>query len=127
MGYVMPILPLWKAVMENARNAAFRDQRFSPLTREETGSSAIEISALTVPRRIADFSEFIIGTDGLILRKDFRQAVLMPQSAARNGWDASGIRMYLGNSVGLEPNGWDRADSLETFQAESFKGDVNVL
>ncbi len=120
MGYVMPILPLWKAVTGSAINAAFHDQRFSPLTRQEVDSSKIEISVLTAPAHIRGIAGFVPGVAGLLMRKGFRQAVLLPQGAARNGWDVSGVLAYLSRSVGLAPGDWERADSLEAFQAESF-------
>ncbi len=120
IGYILPMLPLWQAVMENARNAAFRDPRFSPLKRMELDSIEIEISALTVPAEIKDISEFRIGIDGIILKKGFHQAVFLPQVAPEQGWDAETTLNYLSMKAGLSPDAWREGASFETFQAEVF-------
>ena len=82
--------PLGEDVVANARAAAFRDPRFSPLTREEfdaqgSGSIGIEVSLLSAPRRILfrDHADLIRqlrpGTDGIILECEGRSATFLPQ------------------------------------------------
>jgi AmmeMemoRadiSam system protein A len=120
IGYILPLLPLWQATIENARNSAFRDPRFPPLDPKELDSISVEISVLTVPKKIHDISDFRIGKDGIILKKEFHQAVFLPQVAPEQGWDAKTTLTHLSQKAGLEPDGWKAADSLETFQAEVF-------
>lgn len=120
IGYILPMLPLWQAVIENARNAAFRDPRFSPLKPDEFPRVEIEISVLTVPGPIKDISEFRVGTDGIILKKGFNQAVFLPQVAPEQGWDAPTTLQYLSMKAGLPPEGWQSGATFETFQAEVF-------
>lgn len=123
IGYILPMLPLYQAVIENARNAAFRDPRFSPLRPEELERVAIEISVLSVPGQIKDISEFRVGIDGIILKKGFHQAVFLPQVAPEQGWDAQTTLQYLSMKAGLPPNGWTSGAVFETFQAEVFSED----
>jgi len=120
IGYILPLLPLWQAVMENARNAAFRDPRFTPLSPEELGKIDIEISVLTPPREINNISEFRVGTDGIILKKGPYQAVFLPQVAPEQGWDRETTLRYLSMKAGLDPEAWRKDARFETFQAEVF-------
>jgi len=74
---------LWKDVAENARNAAFNDSRFMPLTKEELAKIKIEISILAVPKRISykdaeDLKKKIKGK-GVVLGKGFNSATYLPQ------------------------------------------------
>ena len=43
---------LWKDVQENAINAAIHDFRFSKLTEEEFSKIKIEVSVLSLPKKI---------------------------------------------------------------------------
>ncbi|HVT74424.1 MAG TPA: AmmeMemoRadiSam system protein B [Lacunisphaera sp.] len=53
IGNLEPRLPLWRAVIDNARNAALRDPRFRPVQPGEVDAIAIEISVLTKPEPLA--------------------------------------------------------------------------
>lgn len=72
-------------VAENAAAAAFRDPRFTPMTREEWPSVRVEVSLLSAPKpmRFADeadlLSQIRAGEDGLILECDGRRATFLPQ------------------------------------------------
>jgi len=120
IGYIFPLLPLWQAVAENARNAAFRDPRFTPVRPEELVEILIEISVLTEPRPISALAEFGVGQDGIILRKGTHQAVFLPQVAPEQGWDAETTLTHLSLKAGLGPDDWRSGASFETFQAEVF-------
>jgi len=120
IGYILPMMPLKQAVIENARNSAFRDPRFSPLKKEELDKIKIEISVLSVPEKISGISDFRIGIDGIILKKGHNQAVFLPQVAPEQGWDAEMTMQYLSMKAGLSPNAWKDGSTLETFQAEVF-------
>ncbi|MCD6570777.1 MAG: AmmeMemoRadiSam system protein A [Deltaproteobacteria bacterium] len=120
IGYILPILPLWQAVMENARNSAFRDPRFSPLSPDELEKVEIEISVLTPPRPISDISEFRVGIDGIILKKGPNQAVFLPQVAPEQKWDSKTTLQHLSMKAGLDPDGWESGAKFETFQAIVF-------
>ena len=52
VGYAVPIRPLYRAVAETARAAAFEDTRFYPVTLEEAPHLEIELSVLSVPQPI---------------------------------------------------------------------------
>ncbi len=85
IGSILPINPLIIDVSRNAINAAFRDPRFYPLTKEELPKINIEVSVLTIPQRIeyknpADLLKKIRPhRDGIIIRQGPFQATFLPQ------------------------------------------------
>ena len=66
VGYVLPVSPVYRAVADTARAAAFEDMRFRPVTLPEARELEIELSILSPPRPIsADAVE--IGRHGLLI------------------------------------------------------------
>lgn len=72
-------------VAANARAAAFQDTRFAPLTREELARTELEVSLLSVPKRLLfdDHADLLArlrpGVDGVILEYGERRATYLPQ------------------------------------------------
>lgn len=72
-------------VVENARMAAFSDPRFKPLTAAEFARCVVEVSLLSVPKRLefADEADLLgqlrPGEDGLILECAGRRGTFLPQ------------------------------------------------
>jgi AmmeMemoRadiSam system protein A len=85
IGYIQGIKPLYLAVMDNARNAALNDPRFSPVTSGDAAQIVVEISVLTEPEPIVykdpqDLLQQIVpGQDGIILQKENHQSTFLPQ------------------------------------------------
>lgn len=85
VGYILPIVPLYKAVIENAYNAAFNDLRFTPVLKEEISLIDMEISVLSTPEKIDyndsdDLLEKInMYKDGVIISKKNYSATFLPQ------------------------------------------------
>jgi AmmeMemoRadiSam system protein A len=120
IGDIFPQRPLYKSVMGNAIHAAFGDRRFRPLQAEEFDEIEIEISALTAPRPAASADEIRIGRDGMVLRKDGRSAVFLPQVAPEQGWDLETTLQHLSVKAGLPADAWKEGASFEVFQADVF-------
>lgn len=85
VGYILPCVPLYEAVIENAYNAAFEDYRFPPVECSEISSLTIEISKLTVPK-VIEYSntddllkKLNVNVDGVFLEKDGHSATFLPQ------------------------------------------------
>jgi len=120
IGDIFPQRPLYKSVIGNAIYAAFGDRRFQPLQPEEFDKIEIEISALTVPQSIGSPHEIRIGTDGMVLQKDGRSAVFLPQVAPEQGWDLETTLGHLSRKAGLPAEAWQEGASFEVFQADVF-------
>ena len=120
VGDIFPRRPLYRSVIVNAINAAVNDRRFRPVTEEECSDIAIEISALTAPKIVASPDDIRIGIDGVILNKDGKSAVFLPQVAAEQGWDASKMLTHLSLKAGLAADGWRKGASFLVFGADVF-------
>ncbi len=96
IGHMEPTSPLWEMIRDRALDAALRDQRFSPVTREELAELAIEISVLSPRRPVADPARDIaIGRDGVWLELGPHRGVFLPQVPVEQGWDT--VEEYLDN------------------------------
>jgi hypothetical protein len=77
--------PLCEDVAANALAAAFRDPRFSALTRDEWSFCSVEVSLLSRPKtlRFADEADLLAqvrpGEDGIILECAGKRATFLPQ------------------------------------------------
>lgn len=120
IGDIFPRQPLYKSVLENAVNAAFRDRRFSPLQKEELAEITVEISALTTPTPVPSYDKIRIGTDGVVLNKAGRSAVFLPQVAPEQGWDLKQTLTQLSLKAGLQADDWKEGASFLVFQADVF-------
>ncbi len=85
IGYLEGKSPLYRAVIENARNAALSDPRFPKVEESELRDIKIEISVLTQPEEIEfDTPEELLDTlvphkDGLILKHGHKRSTYLPQ------------------------------------------------
>ena len=83
VGSLYPRQELWKDIVENAINAAFNDNRFPELTSEELKKVKIEVSVLSIPKKInfaspGELKKKITGK-GVIIKKGFASATYLPQ------------------------------------------------
>ena len=120
IGDIFPQRPLYRSVIRNAINACVNDRRFLPVTEEECNDITIEISALTVPEPVASSSDIRIGIDGVVLSKDGRSAVFLPQVAPEQGWDVNQMLTQLSLKAQLPADAWKEGASFLVFQADVF-------
>jgi len=120
IGDILPRRPLYKSVIANAINACVNDRRFLPVTLAECNDITIEISALTPPQEVASSADIRIGIDGVVLRKDGRSAVYLPQVAPEQGWDLETTLTHLSMKAGLPPDAWKEGATFLAFQADVF-------
>jgi len=120
IGDIFPQRPLYKSVIINAINAGINDRRFLPVTEAECNDITIEISALTAPKPIASPNQIRVGTDGVVLSKDSRSAVFLPQVAPEQGWDLEQMLTQLSLKAKLPADAWKQGASFLVFQADVF-------
>lgn len=118
IGEIFPRQPIWKVVREQALNAAFHDPRFASLSAKELTRVKIEISILTPPRPVASWRDIQIGTHGMVLNKNGRVAVFLPQVAPEQGWDLAETLTHLALKAGLPPEAWREGASFLVFEAQ---------
>ena len=120
IGYIEGIKPLKDAVPELANAAAFRDPRFSPLTKEEFSNIEIEMSILYPLENVTDINDIKVGRDGLVIEKGYSRGLLLPQVPLEYGW---GCEEFLGQTcvkAGLEKHAWKNGADIYKFEAEVF-------
>jgi len=127
IGHILPVEALYQSVLHNARAAAIEDSRFSPVTEDELDEIHIEISVLTMPKRLefdspADLVKKLRpGVDGVVLRVGPRLATYLPQV-----WEQMPDKeMFLGQlsrKAGSGLYGWKSSDAMVlTYQVEAFE------
>jgi len=127
IGNLTPEQPLVQAVIENARSAAVRDPRFDPVTAAEVDQLEIEISVLSVPKRLPFASADDLlrklrpGIDGVVLQIGRHGATYLPQV-----WEQVPDKVEfldtLSEKAGLPAAAWRGSDvTVFTYQVEAFK------
>ncbi len=113
-------------VTENAVAAAFRDTRFTPLSKEELSRTRVEVSLLE-PAKTLDFvdetdaiARLCPGIDGLILMHGGRRATFLPQV-----WeslpDPLKFMEQLKLKAGLPADFWDEKIALARYGVQKWK------
>jgi AmmeMemoRadiSam system protein A len=127
IGHIIPHESLIEGITINAINAAFRDPRFRPLTREEWKNVKIEISILTEPESLSysDADDLLRklrpGVDGVIIKKGRYQATFLPQV-----WEQLPKKKeFLGHlclKAGLDGDAWRQGDlEIQIYQVQAFE------
>src|ERR1035437_9965691 len=124
VGYAAPIAPLYRAVAETARAAAFDDSRFLPVTKEEAPRLEISLSVLSglFPIRPEAVE---VGRHGLVISQGTRRGLLLPQVPIEHGWDREAFLEQTCRKAGLPPDAWRKSATIVAFTAEVF-GDSDV-
>ncbi len=117
MGFPYPTKPLGEAVYEAARGAAYGDPRFPPLSDHEKDKIEMEISVLTLPKPVS--LDKIKKGDGVILEKDGRGALFLPQVWEQLP-DKTAFLSELSLKAGLPPDAYKTA-KFKRFSIQSFK------
>ncbi len=119
VGYVFPSCPVYRAVAETAQAAAFDDNRFLPVTREEASALEIELSILSSPLP-ARAEEVEVGRHGLLISMGGHRGLLLPQVPVEHGWDRLAFLEQTCRKAGLPRDAWQRGANIEAFTAEVF-------
>ncbi len=119
VGYVLPVSPVYRAVADTARAAAFEDTRFYPVTLPEARDLEIELSILSPPQPIS--AEAVeIGRHGLLISRAGHRGLLLPQVPAEHHWDRTTFLEQTCRKAGLPLDAWQKGATIEAFTAEVF-------
>ncbi|MEN8210565.1 MAG: AmmeMemoRadiSam system protein B [Thermodesulfobacteriota bacterium] len=127
IGSLEPKESIWESVKHNAVNAAFRDPRFSGLTREEFKNIKIEVSILTPPAILeySDHKDLIAklepGLDGVIVKKGWASATYLPQVWEQLP-DTKIFLSRLCQKAGLSSQEWKKGSlQVKTYRVQYFE------
>lgn len=126
IGHIIPQEELYNCVIDNAVNAAVNDHRFNPVTYEESKGLGIEVSVLTVPKKLSyDSPEDLLNklrpmVDGVVIKSGWSQSTYLPQV-----WDAFPNKESFLSSLcmkgGAGSDCWrSTATEVYTYQANVF-------
>ncbi len=128
IGNLEPQESIFEAVAQNARNAAFHDPRFMPLTKEEFDSIKIEISVLSESKMLPYLSagdlcnKLSTNKPGVIIQAGLNKATFLPQV-----WedlpDPAQFLSQLCLKAGLLSEYWRGRDSdliVRTYEVDNF-------
>jgi AmmeMemoRadiSam system protein A len=127
IGNLSPSETLAEDVRRNAINAAFHDPRFSPLTEQELGQIAIEVSVLTEPQPLSFgnaqdlLRQLHPKIDGVIIRHGYASATFLPQV-----WEQLPKKEdFLGHlclKAGLHREAWKQGQlDVSTYRVQYFE------
>jgi AmmeMemoRadiSam system protein B/AmmeMemoRadiSam system protein A len=120
IGFIEPVAPLGRTIIQAAIYAATEDPRFPPVAASELQDLRIEISVLTPLSEIDGPREVRVGTHGLVVERDGRRGLLLPQVAVENGWDRETFLDEASLKAGLPRDAWKRGAKLFVFEAIVF-------
>ena len=120
IGFIEPVLPLYQTVIQAAIYAAYRDQRFPPVSPEEINHLEIEISVLSPLKKINNPHLIEVGKHGLFISKGNRSGLLLPQIPVENNWSRNTFLQQACLKAGLPQNAWKHGADFFIFEAIVF-------
>ncbi|WP_261597823.1 TIGR00296 family protein [Methanoculleus formosensis] len=127
IGLPYPVKPLGDAIVEAAVSAAIEDPRFPPVSGSELTDLDLEVTVLTLPRKLDCPPEerpahVEVGKHGLIVSGLGRGGLLLPQVPTEYGWSSREFLDQTCVKAGLPPGCWKRGDvALQTFEGQIFE------
>jgi len=120
IGYIEPVAPLAQTVVQAAIYAAVGDSRFDPVSTAELDRLEYEISVLTPLEEVTNPSLIRVGKHGLVIEKNGRKGLLLPQVPVENGWDREEFLAQACLKAGLPEDAWRQGARIYSFEAIVF-------
>jgi len=120
MGVIEARQPLVDAVIQAAVWAS-QDPRFPALELSELDELELEVSVLSPMHVVPSFKLIEVGNHGVLMTKDGRRAVFLPQVAVEQDWDRDTMLEHLSAKAGLARDAWRHGATFEVFTAQVFK------
>lgn len=112
---------LFRTVWNMAQSAAFEDPRFPSLDEREFEAVEYEISILSPIEPCPDPERVEVGRHGLIMSRNGRSGLLLPQVPVEWGWDRETFLAQTCVKAGLPRNAWkDPGTAIFWFEAVVF-------
>jgi MEMO1 family protein len=121
IGQPQPTYPLYYGTVQAALDAAERDPRFEPVQAGELPKLEVEVTVLSPRREIGSYREIVIGTHGVVLEKNGRAALFLPQVAPEQGWNVEQMLEALSEKAGLPRDAWRAGAKLSVFTGQVFE------
>jgi hypothetical protein len=126
IGTLIAERPLREDVESNARAAAFRDPRFTPVTRGEFSTVSVEVSLLSALEPIAFESETHLlgqlrpGVDGLLIEHGWQRGTFLPQVWQQLP-EPKSFLAHLKHKAGLPADFWARDLKVSRYTVSKWR------
>jgi AmmeMemoRadiSam system protein A len=121
IGHLDDERPTWENVRTAARGAAVRDPRFFPVVPGEVPGLVVDVNVLGDAVDLPDPATFDPVRHGVIVSRDGRRALLLPNVGPPLGWDARRTLDALCQKAGLPADAWRRHGTrLQVFATTEF-------
>ncbi|MEA3429666.1 MAG: TIGR00296 family protein [Nanoarchaeota archaeon] len=127
IGYAEPTFPLYKALIDSAKNAAFSDPRFPAITEKEWNKIKVEVTVLSKPEliKVNNPEEYItkieIGKHGLIIEREYKKGLLLPQVPVEWKWGVKEFLEHTCSKANLPVDIWmDKETKVYWFEGNVF-------
>jgi hypothetical protein len=111
VGQVDPVSSLWEGVQSMAIQAGTQDSRFPPVTLNELPSLSFKISLLSDFDPVTDISNIILGTHGVLVKKDEKSGIFLPEVAKNFVTRNDFLSTLCEEKAGLDPKDWKSPDT----------------
>lgn len=112
---------LFRTVWDMAQQAAFHDPRFPAVNEHDVDVLEYEISILSPIDVCPDPEKVEIGRHGLIMSRDGRSGLLLPQVPVEWGWDRETFLSQTCLKAGLDRDAWkEPGTTILWFEAVVF-------
>ena len=120
IGFTEPVLPLYETIIRASIYASTQDPRFPPVSPEELKDLEVEISVLTPLEKIDNPRLIQVGKHGLIISKNGKKGLLLPQVPVENNWSREQFLRHTCLKAGLPEDAWQKGAELYVFEAIVF-------
>jgi AMMECR1 domain-containing protein len=69
---------------------------------------------------VDSYQDFVLGEEGIILEKNGRNAVFLPEVPVKYHWDREQMLNRLAHKAGLPADAWKEGASFKTFRTQSI-------
>jgi AmmeMemoRadiSam system protein A len=104
-------VPLWQNVQEAAVAATLDDPRFLPVAEPELSGLELEVSVLDPLIDLRDPAGFVAGRHGILVERDGRRALLLPQVAVDMDWGSEQMLEAVCRKAHLSEHAWRDAET----------------
>ncbi len=120
IGNIVSDRPIPETIADMAVKSASSDPRFPPLGTAELDDLAVDISILGPLIEVKDISEIKIGVHGLVIEKEYRRGLLLPQVATENNMSVVEFLDHTCLKAGLPSDSWKHGARILKFAAVVF-------
>ncbi len=121
IGHIGEDDPLWLVVKRCAISAAFNDDRFPSIKKNDLNDLSIEISILTPAKKITSIEEIEPGKHGIIIQKGNSKGTYLPHVAKRMNWNRIELLQHCSkDKAGMDIDGWKDAE-IFIYESETIK------